>query len=403
MTLNHVADERYMTAAEAANALNVSLQTLYVYVGRKGIRSQPIPGTKSKRYWRADIERLRRGRGAALGSAEMKEESELTFITETDLFYRGRSATQLAETATFEEVAALLWNADPERAFPTERPIAHPLLGPLDALLRGQPDVDRAASLFPVLEEADPRAYDLSAAGMARTGGDVLRWLAALSVRASEPSSEPIHLFVARHLGCTAEEADLIRRMLVLWADHGFEPGAYAVRAVASAGVTPWRAVITGISVANGRRNRLGRIEAIQRLLREIEEEPKPEAPILQRLRDGEIVPGFDPPLYREGEPIYRNGDPRARALLRCCDQIYGDDLQYLRLKVALALMSELKALEPSNLLVSQFIFRRFGVNPRGTLFHLSRAAGWIGHAIEQHQAGEMEHGRGVYIGPLPA
>jgi citrate synthase len=35
-------------------------------------------------------------------------------------------------------------------------------------------------------------------------------------------------------------------------------------------------------------------------------------------------------------------------------------------------------------------------------LFHLGRAAGWIAHAIEQHQAGETEHLRSVYTGPLP-
>jgi citrate synthase len=35
-------------------------------------------------------------------------------------------------------------------------------------------------------------------------------------------------------------------------------------------------------------------------------------------------------------------------------------------------------------------------------LFQLSRAAGWIGHAIEQHQAGEIQHRRGLYSGPLP-
>ncbi|HEY1928527.1 MAG TPA: citrate/2-methylcitrate synthase [Caulobacteraceae bacterium] len=405
MTLIQRPDDRYMSAAEAAAALGVSVQTLYVYVGRKGIRSRTIPGSKLKRYWRADVERVRQG---AKGSAtpvpgDIKEESELTFITDADLFYRGRSVTQLAEHASFEDVAALLWNADPAATFSPHPPAVHPLFAPMNALLMSQSDVDRATSLAPILEEADPRAFDLTPAGMARTGADVLRWLAALTVRAPEPSAEPIHLFVARHLKRPSEEAELIRRLLVLWADHGFEPGAFAVRAVASAGVTPWRAVITGLSVSNGRRNRLGRLDATYRFLLEIEESSQPETPIVRRLRDGEALPGFDPPVYRRGEPIYRNGDPRARALLQYCDEILWDDPVFRRFRSALDVVREVQGLEPNNLLVSQFIYRRLGLSPRGTLFHLSRAAGWIAHAIEQHQTGEMEHGRGLYIGPLPA
>lgn len=397
-------DDRYLTAAEAAEALGVSLQTLYVYVGRKGIRSQAIPGTRQRRYWRMDVERLRqRGKEAVpAASGSIKEESDLTFITDADLFYRGRSAVQLSERASFEEVAALLWNADEKQVFSTQHPIVPPLFARLDKLLAAQSDVDRATALFPILESADPRSFDLSAAGMARTGADVLRWLAALTVRATEPSSEPIHIFLGRHLKRSADEIELIRRMLVLSADHGFEPGTFAVRAVASTGVTPWRAVITGLSVSIGRQSRLGGVDAIHRFLREVTESDNPERPVVQRLRDGEPLPGFDQPSYREGEPIYRNSDPRAHALLKYCEEIYSKQEAFKRLKRAIMMVREVKKLEPSNALVCQFIFQEVGLNPRSTLFHLGRAAGWIAHAIEQHQAGETGHRRGLYTGPLP-
>src|SRR6267142_6950419 len=102
-------DDSYFTAAQAAEALGVSISTLYVYVGRKGIRSQAIPGSKQRRYWRPDIERLRKN-GASLpqASIDLKIDSELTLLTEDDVFYRGRSAIALAEHASFEAVAALL-------------------------------------------------------------------------------------------------------------------------------------------------------------------------------------------------------------------------------------------------------------------------------------------------------
>ena len=398
-------DDRYYTAAEAAKALGVSIPTLYVYVGRKGIRSQAVPGSRQRRYWRPDIERLRRvGRTPPpQGSLDLPAHSELTLMTEDDVFYRGRSAIELAQHASFESVAALLWNADEAQLFSRQAPNTPVLFAPLDELMSEERDVDRATALFPVLEAADPRSYDLSSTGMARTGVDVLRWLATLTVRAKQPCCEPIHLFVARHLGRSVEEGELIRRMLVLWADHGFEPAAIAVRAVASVGVTPWRAVITGLSVSNGRHGRLAGHEATHRFLREIAENPDPLQPVIQRLRDGEPLPGFDAPIYRHGEPIYRSGDPRARALLRYCDEALAEEQGYLRLKKALTMVREVRNLEPNNALVCLFLFQRLGLNPHSTLFHVSRAAGWIGHAIEQHQAGEIQHRKGQYSGPLPA
>ncbi len=392
-----------MTAKEAAEALGVNLQTLYVYVGRKGIRSLPIPGTRQRRYWRVDIERLcRKGaEPAPFIQSSLADESEITFITTTDLFYRGHSVTDLAQRASFEETACLLWGADEELAFARKAPITPPLFARIDKLLVKQMDIDRATILLPILEGVDPRDFDLSPSGMARTGADVLRWLAALTVHAKGPSSDPIHHFLASHLKRPPTEADLIRRLLVLVADHGFEPATVAVRAVARAGVTPWRAVNTGLSVSVGRRSRMSGLDATDRFLQEIIEGPDAEVPVIRRLREGEPLPGFDPPLYREGEPVYEKGDPRARALLQYCNQIY-DDTGYRRLKKALALVHEVRDLEPNIALVCLFIGRKLGVGSRSMLFHLGRSAGWIAHAIEQHQSGELEHRRGHYTGPLP-
>ncbi len=166
--------------------------------------------------------------------------------------------------------------------------------------------------------------------------------------------------------------------------------------------MTPWRAVITGLSVAIGRRDRQGGLDATNRLLKEIVESADPEAPVLERIRDGETLPGFEPSIYRQGEPIYSQGDPRALALLRYCEQALAGNKSFERLSKVLSMVRDYKNLQPNNTLVCLFIFRLVGVGPRSTLFHLGRAAGWIAHAIEQHQAGEMQHRRGRYTGPLP-
>ena len=124
-------DDRYLTASEAAELLGVSVKTLYVYVGRKGIRSQGIRGSKHRRYWRPDIERLRNnGKKVTQATIDPKVASELTLLTEQDVFYRGRSAIQLAEHASFETVAALLWNVDEQQVFPRQAPAAPAFLRP---------------------------------------------------------------------------------------------------------------------------------------------------------------------------------------------------------------------------------------------------------------------------------
>jgi citrate synthase len=52
-------DALYLSAEQAARALEVTVATLYAYVSRKQIRSERIAGSRARRYWRADIERLR--------------------------------------------------------------------------------------------------------------------------------------------------------------------------------------------------------------------------------------------------------------------------------------------------------------------------------------------------------
>src|SRR5258707_13193848 len=156
----------------------------------------------------------------------------------------------------------------------------------------GASSADRATALFPFIEIANPRAYDLSRDGMCQTGVDVLRWLAAFLIKAQSPSVDPLHVTVARGLGASDDMTDLIRRVMVLSADHGFEPGTYAVRAVASTGVTPYRSVLTGISVSMGRRTKIGRHVLLVRLLTAVANAQDPQDPVVRRMREGEEILG---------------------------------------------------------------------------------------------------------------
>src|ERR1700752_2276971 len=120
-------DSRYLTARQAAGALGVSLDTLYAYVSRGMLRSEPAPGlTRARRYFRDDIERLKErkelrrepekasARSLHWGSPVL--ESSLTLIHDGHVYYRGRDAIDLARSESVERVASLLWTGDPDRA-----------------------------------------------------------------------------------------------------------------------------------------------------------------------------------------------------------------------------------------------------------------------------------------------
>lgn len=386
----------YLSAAEAAKALGVSVQTLYVYVSRKAIRSQPIAGSRQRRYWKPDIERvIRREDITPANIGQVRQDSQITLITDSELFYRGTNATELAEHSSFEAVAALLWGVAENDVFTAAPPSVPAMFSKLQKVLAGESEINRATAILPLFEEANPKAYDLSLVGMARTGAEVLRTLSAIAVGSNRPSTEPIHEFIARHLGATALQAELIRRQLVLAADHGFEPGSVAVRALASTGVTPWRSVIAGLTVTLGCRTKLSGWGAVARVLAEIIASPNPAQPIVERVRAGETVPGFHAPMHAQG-------DPRARALFGFCASAFAKDPAYQRLAEALAAARSIQGLEPNFALAFLFVDRKTGVGPRRSLFHVGRCAGWIAHAIEQFQSGEAERMVGVYKGALP-
>ena len=126
---------RWIGRGEALARLGVKTQTLYAYVSRGRIAARPDP-TDPRRslYAVQDIARLngeivddevqavqrRIPRLASRGEAEVS--SSLTVIDDGRLFYRGLDATQLAETATLEDVARRLWDARSANPFAEIRP-----------------------------------------------------------------------------------------------------------------------------------------------------------------------------------------------------------------------------------------------------------------------------------------
>src|SRR3954451_6858101 len=103
--------EPLLRAREAAARLGVKLDTLYAYVSRGMLRSVSVPGSRERHYRTDDIERFRISRGVERGREMLIPliDSAICLIEGGRFFYRGHDAVRLAETATLEETASLLW------------------------------------------------------------------------------------------------------------------------------------------------------------------------------------------------------------------------------------------------------------------------------------------------------
>ena len=392
-----MSDDLYMDAPEAARTLGVTVQTLYAYVSRKGLRSFPVPGTRRRRYWRADILALA-DTFQPRGDEPAAPSTRITLLTATGTYYRGHDVVDLAERSSVEDVAALLWQAPSEQIFTERLPHAPPMLPALLSALQDAPTLDRAMALLPLIERANPRAFDLSPAGFAASGADALRWLSALILGAEAPSAAPLHRAIAEGLGADLVFADLIRRALILIADHEFAATTHAVRAAASTGLTPYAAVLVGLVAATGQKAKIQRYEAVRRLVLEILNAADPAEPVISRFRAGEDLAGF------ETLPMHKGGDRRAQALLLACRAGLARDALFRRLETAVGVVADLTSREPGVIVLLAFLGHRLGLTGNElALGTIGRAIGWIAHA--QEAMAEPMLGRGArasYDGPLP-
>jgi citrate synthase len=388
----------YMTAEEVATSLGVSVTTVYAYVSRKIIRSHRLQGERTSRYWRADIDRIRQKVPTSAGFPRegLATSTSITVLTEAGPFYRGRSAIALSESESLESTASLLWQMPVTAVFPDTPPAAPADIEGLWKHFEQASAIDRAMAIFPMLEQANPRAFDLSPEGFTRTGGELMRWFAAMLVGAKRASSAPLHEVVASRSDDPEALGDIIRRLLVLCADHELDPTTYAVRAVANSGVTPYRIVLAGLCATTGRRLTYGRADSLMRFLEEIATSPDPKEAVIGRFRDGDPVPGF-------GSRLYPAGDPRARLLLEHINRNLHGDAELAKLNAAAEAMRDITGLEPDFALVNQFLGRKLGFERKdGVTLRLGRIAGWIAHAMEQYHGHELFRPRAIYTGPLP-
>jgi citrate synthase len=385
-----------LRAREAAARLGVKLDTLYAYVSRGLLHSVAVPGSRERHYRADDVERFRAGRGGERGRETLVPviDSAICLIEGGRFFYRGDDALRLAETVALEKAAALLWGGDePGARSPSllrRRRKAGVRVDEPSGL------IERCQVRLAALAAEDLAALDLRQAGVILTGHTILTELVAaiINIENAEPGGDPVHRRLAASWGLDAAGADLIRRVLVLLADHELNASAFVARCVASTGATPYAAVSAALGALSGRRHG-GQSARAEALFHEIGDSAEPMPAIAARLARGDELPGL-------GHPLYPEGDPRARAIIEAITT--ARPASGARIAAAAFAAKQLTGQHPNVDFALGAAVTALGL-PDGSalaLFVVGRTVGWIAHAIEQYESGILIRPRARYTGPRP-
>jgi len=382
----------WMTAVEALSVMNVRAQTLYANVSRGKIRAKPDK-TDPRRslYHRDDVLRMAERRSGQREVAKVAAQaidwgdpvllSAISTASNGRLWYRGRDAIELADTASFEEVTGLLWETDAVciKTSTVRGTVAtdDPLTASLVALAR------RSAGDLPSSGRTPAVLRDEAASVIGTLAQAILGPSASAGERAVSER-------LAVSWGC-GEAEDAIRRVLVLLADHELNASTFATRVTVSTGASLSAGVLAGLATLTGPLH--GGASSSVRALIELATGIGPEAAVRNWLAQGRAFPAF-------GHPLYADGDPRASALLStvrvpplyaelaaCVERAVGERPNVDFALAVLAAAFDLPAHAPLS------------------LFALARCAGWLAHALEQAQTGHLIRPRARYVGlpPKPA
>jgi len=397
--------ELYLSAREASAELAISPSTLYAYVSRGLIRSEPSPDSRSHRYRAEDVRGLKERRAPSPEPRGLRSfdadlpvlDSAIATITEEGPIYRGVNCVDLAEKDTLEHAATLLWDVAAADPFAADNcPHVSDEMRAIASTARRAAPIDRTIAVLALAASADPGAFTRAPDGRAMVGARILRLVVATMLNAS-PSAEPLHLQIAKAWAQDTKQdykhaPDLIRRALVLLADHELNASTFTVRCAASTGLNLYDAVIPGLAALKGPKHGGAGVLASRLVRTLIDNDVEPV--IRERVALGERFAGF-------GHGVYKRGDPRAMSLLDALtragaarkftrevpERIAEATGEFVNIDYALAVLVHSLRLPAGSELA---------------LFAMARTVGWIAHASEQLQHGRLIRPRARYVGPVP-
>jgi citrate synthase len=370
----------WIDRAEALALLGVKPQTLYAYVSRGRIEvRRETSGARRSLYRAEDVAALARRAEASRKPSAIASESlawgEASIVTRIStvqrgrLIYRSMDAASFSAGATLEDAARLLWGSDADIHFPVP--------------------TGRYADAFAALAELaarSPASIGRSAERLCRDAGEAVGHIAAAC--GIMPGTEPLHQRLAASWSLSSSAAGLVRRGLVLVADHELNASTFAARVAASTGASMAACLLAGLSALSGPKHG-GATAALAHMLDDARRNGV-DATVRAWLERGIGLPGF-------GHPLYPNGDIRALTLSE------GMQLDPLMRELAEGVWDAASLFPNIDFaLVALARAAKLPANAPFQLFMLGRSVGWAAHAMEQALKGRLIRPRARYEGVMP-
>lgn len=381
-----------LTSQQAAQRLGVKLETVYAYVSRGVLARHPAPDGRSSLFSEEEVEALaRRGRprrNTRPAAIDFPIHTRISSLDGDRLLYRRHDARRLARTATFEQVAELLWTG----SLP-ERPPTWPRAG-----------TDTSAATTPVhairlavvnAAAHDPLRNDVSPTAVAATA----RHLVASAAAALPPAADgrvprltlpaggpPVRTTIAGRLWAALTPARprsgllaAVNAALVLIADHELATSTLAVRVAASTRADPYAVTLAGLGALAGPLH--GSASArVWALFHDAAQPPGPSEAVARALDTYGEHPGF-------GHPVYVDFDPRAVEILDLIHAAAGGSRQMTVVDTVLSTVQQRSGTYPNVDFALAALTFVAGMGPEAgeVMFTVGRLAGWIAHAIEEY------------------
>jgi citrate synthase len=336
------------------------------------------------------------------------------------LMYRGFDIADLAEHATYEQVAYLLLEGD----LPTDEQLAAfadelgrrelpPAVEDLiDKNAKDATPMEMLRTAASLLSFSDPAEAATDRESERRKAAQLIAQLPTIVARHHrrrigrdpvQPDSSLSHaesfLRTLRGEAPTEEEAHAFDVAMILHAEHELNASTFAARVAAGTGADLHSAIVAAICALKGPTHG-GANEAALRMIEEFGSVDAVPAGVNARLETRSTLFGF-------GHPVYVTMDPRARILKRLSEQFShegGEPNWYALTEATERAVHELKGLWPNVDLYSGSLYRYLGIPDDlfTPLFECSRVAGQAAHVLEQHANNKIIRPAAEYIGPEP-
>ncbi len=405
--------DRMLESDEAARRLGIKVTTLYAYVSRGLLASHPAPEGRRSLFALDDVERLaRRSRqGKTVETRMATVTTGVTQLTDDGPVFRGRLATDLAMSSSFEDVAEWLWSGPAGAAVP-EAPTARTPWTPVD--LGPPPEMassDRMRWVVVMAGARDRLRSDLRPGVVTRTASRVAASMveSLARPRTGSPASpgQPLVLpdgvelpdaMAARLTARLSPEPTpaLVRGVnaaLVLMADHELATSTMAVRVAASTRADLYDVLLAGLGTIAGPLHGGASHQAYSLLLEA--RHHGAERAVNDALRSQRVLPGF-------GHSVYKHGDARFAVLSGLFEELAPpEDVALLHALVELAADHEIPLPNVDLGLAAMALATGMPPDAGRTIFTVARVAGWTAHYLEELDERPLRYrARAVYAAP---